>query len=119
MLCLSILSQSVRLKIWKLSQYLAITLLLCAVVPVVGAQTQDKSGAQQVSTGTTLMASTSEAEDDAWIRVNKEPREMSGIVIGAIIVNLTLVVIFFRLLLREWYKHRAINNPAPVSQAKK
>lgn len=38
--------------------------------------------------------------------VNDEPREMPGIMVGAIVVNLTIVSVCFFLLWREWRKHK-------------
>jgi len=41
-----------------------------------------------------------------------EPREMTGIVMGAVVVNLTLITVFFVLLWKEWKKHKVVPKPA-------
>ncbi|VAX08351.1 hypothetical protein MNBD_GAMMA26-545 [hydrothermal vent metagenome] len=75
-------------------------MLLAAASPIAWGQADAKQPRVAATTPAT------EAKDDAWIKVNDEPRELSGTIIGAIVVNLTLVTVFFWLLLREWKKHR-------------
>ncbi len=41
-----------------------------------------------------------------------EPREVTGFIIGAIIFNITLVIVFLALLRKEWNKNKAASKPA-------
>ncbi len=52
-------------------------------------------------------ASDVKVEEKKWLLSFDNPREMTGIVIGGIVVNLTLITVFFALLWKEWKKHKA------------
>ena len=57
------------------------------------------------NSGESIPTATPEAGEERSF-VNDEPREMPGIMMGAIAVNLTIISVCFFLLWREWRKHK-------------
>jgi len=66
----------------------------------------DESGVASFAAG-----SDQKAETKKRLTPPSEPREMTGIVMGAVIVNLTLITVFFVLLWKEWKKHKLVPKP--------
>ncbi len=53
-----------------------------------------------------------QTEEKGWLLSFDNPREVTGVVIGGIVINLTLATLFLLLLRKEWNKHKTARKPA-------
>jgi len=109
--------QSLIQGVRRCSRHLAILILLVTLTPVAWGETQESTDAEPAQVASEPATISPEAADDAWLKVNEEPREVGGYIVVAVIFNLSLVALILWVLYREWKKPRPKKKEEPEQQA--